>query len=103
MKHYIFLDNPIFEEPLQDFDMIIQEALVRMISRASEEGTVTLKLDIKRSEKTGGIAIKHNANYNIPLKDKFEGETVPGQFKLAVTPEGVAIQPAMDQMRIGEE
>lgn len=103
MKHYIFLDNPIFEEPLQDFDEIIQEALVRMISRASEEGTVTLKLDIKRSEKTGGIDIKHNANYNIPLKDKYEGETVPGQFKLSVTPEGVAIQPAMDQMRIGEE
>lgn len=103
MKHYIFLENPIFEEPLQDFDMIIQEALVKMIARGSEEGTITLKLDIKGNHETCEINIKHNANYNIHEKGKFEGETVPGQFKLAATAEGVTIQPAMDQMRIGEE
>ena len=38
MKHYVFLDNPIFEEPLQDFDMIIQEALVKMILLAVKNG-----------------------------------------------------------------
>ncbi len=103
MKKYVFLDGPIFEGPLQDFDTIIQVALVNMITRGSEEGTITLKLDIKRDEKSGEINIKHNANYNIPSKEKVEGETIRGQFKLAVTPEGVAIQPAMDQMRIGEE
>ena len=103
MKHYIFLDNPIFEEPLQDFDMIIQEALVKMFTRGSEEGTITLKLNVERDDTSGAITIKHNANYNVPEKGKFEGETVPGQFKLTATPDGIAIQPAMDQMRIWEE
>lgn len=97
-KEYLFLGCPIFEEPLRDFDMIIQEALVRMISNRAEEGTITLKLNVERDDDSGAINIKHNANYNVPAKEKFEGESVRGQFRLAVTPEGVAIQPAMDQL-----
>lgn len=103
MKKYVFLDGPIFEEPLQDFDTIIQVALVRMLANRAEEGTITLKLNVERDDTSGAITIKHNANYNVTAKEKVEGTTIPGQFKLAVTPEGVAIQPAMDQMRIGEE
>lgn len=99
MQNYIFLKNAIFEEPLHDFDMIINEALCKMISNGAEEATVQLKLDIKRTG-ADGLMMKHNANYNVPQKDKFDGKTIPGQYCLRVTEEGVQIGQTVEQIRM---
>lgn len=100
MAKYNYLEGPIFDDPLRDFDMIINEALVTMIRNDAEEATVTLKIDITREGEA--ISLRHNANYNVPAKEKFEGKTAPGQFRLQLTSNGIEISDAMDQIKMEE-
>lgn len=95
---YSYLNNPIFDNAKRDLDMAIEQALDEMIHYGAEEATVTLKLDV--TLECGGIDLRHSANYTVPVKDKFDGKTKPGQFKFENTPDGLAIIPAMDQLKL---
>lgn len=86
----ITLGSESFEQARNDFDMLLQKLFQKMEQNASDEGKITLIVNIKMDtefvpDPNGGTArrvskpvLKHKINTEVPVKDSFDGQRDTG-------------------------
>lgn len=85
----ITLDSEVFEQARQNFDLLLQKLFQRMEQNKSDEGSITLKVDINvtdeyipddggGSQKISKPILKHKVSTTVPVKDSFDGKKDPG-------------------------
>lgn len=86
----ITLGSESFEQARNNFDMLLQKLFQKMEQNASDEGKITLVVNIKMDtefvpDPNGGTArrvskpvLKHKINTEVPVKDSFDGQRDTG-------------------------
>lgn len=85
----ITLDSETFEQARQNFDMLLQKLFQKMEQNNSDEGSITLKVDINmiddyvtdeegNSKRVCKPVLKHKVSTAVPVKDSFDGKKDTG-------------------------
>ena len=85
----ITLDSETFEQARQNFDMLLQKLFQKMEQNNSDEGSITLKVDINmlddyvtdeegNSKRVCKPVLKHKVSTTVPVKDSFDGKKDTG-------------------------
>lgn len=86
----ITLGSESFEQARNNFDLLLQKLFQKMEQNASDEGKITLVVNIKMDtefvpDPNGGTArrvskpvLKHKINTEVPVKDSFDGQRDTG-------------------------
>lgn len=91
IKNYeeITLDSNVFEQARQNFDMLLQRLFKKMEQNNSDEGSITLKVDINmiddfipdedgKAHPISKPVLKHKITTTVPVKDSFDGKKDTG-------------------------
>lgn len=85
----ITLDSETFEKARQNFDVLLQKLFQKMEQNNSDEGSITLKVDITmtdeyvndedgNSHRISKPSLKHKVSTTVPVKDSFDGKKDTG-------------------------
>lgn len=83
------LDSDTFQQIRENFDLLFQKLLRKMEQNNSEEGSITLKIDVNletdwvpdddgNSKEIHKPLIKHKVTTTVPVKDSFDGKKETG-------------------------
>lgn len=91
IKNYeeLTLESDTFRQARETFNMLFQKLLRKMEQNDSEEGSITLKVDVNIStdfipdndggnEKIHKPVLKHKVTTTVPVKDSFDGKKDTG-------------------------
>lgn len=84
----ITIESDVFQQARENFDMLLQKLFRKMDQNGSDEGSITLKVDINMStdwigtdngqEEIHKPVLKHKATTAVPVKDSFDGKRDTG-------------------------
>ncbi len=84
----ITMESDVFQQARENFDMLLQKLFRKMDQNGSDEGSITLKVDINIStdwidtdngqEEIHKPVLKHKVTTTVPVKDSFDGKRDTG-------------------------